>query len=135
MDIQAAIDERKQLIKRVQDEINALEKAADILRGKAQNEKPKTQADMAAAVLDEIGKPMHVSQIADQIKKRFQQTISPNNLGVMLFRYARRQSRFYKAKDKPNTYGLIRWQTIEERMDREKKKYEMKDLGLLTAAS
>jgi hypothetical protein len=123
MDIQDAIDTRKKLILRLQEEISALEKAADILRDKNPDEKPRTQADMATAVLDEVGRPMHVLQISGQIKKRFQKTIKPNNLGVMLFRYARRKSRFYKVLDRPNTYGLIRWQSIEERMAEEKAQF------------
>jgi hypothetical protein len=72
---------------------------------------------MAYAVLDEIGKPMHVTQISEQIKKRFSISIKANNLGVMLFRYAKRGNKFYKAQGKPNTYGLIKWQEITQRLD------------------
>jgi len=86
------------------------------MRGKPR-EKPKSQPDMANAILDEIGKPMHVTQIAAQIKDRFGQNVKPNNLGVMLFRYAKRGSRFYKVESRPNTYGLIKWQQISERLD------------------
>jgi hypothetical protein len=122
MNIHAAIEERKKQIRKLEDEIKALVFASEILKsdGKAATEKPKTQPDMAYAVLEEIGKPMHVSQISEQVKKRFQVLIKANNLGVMLFRYAKRGNKFYKSKDKPNTYGLIKWQAVSERLESSK---------------
>ncbi|MDQ1407929.1 MAG: hypothetical protein QOG55_3558 [Acidobacteriaceae bacterium] len=119
MEIQEAIEERKKQIKKLEIEIEALLLAAEILKSgaKAETEKVKTQPGMAYAVLDEIGKPMHVTQISEQIKKRFSISIKANNLGVMLFRYAKRGNKFYKAQGKPNTYGLIKWQEITQRLD------------------
>jgi hypothetical protein len=72
---------------------------------------------MAYAVLDGVGKPMHVSQIALQIKKQFGVAIKNNNLGVMLFRYAKRGKKFYKVEGRKNTYGLIKWQALSERLE------------------
>lgn len=116
MDIREAVEERKRQIERLQQEIRTLEAAEQLIRGKPR-EKPKSQPDMASAVLEEVGKPMHVSQIAAQVKTRFGQNIKSNNLGVMLFRYAKRGSRFYKVEGKPNTYGLVKWQQISERLE------------------
>jgi hypothetical protein len=123
MDIQEAIEDRRKQIKKLEDEIKALVFAAEIIKGdkKTETEKPKTQPDMAYAVLEEIGKPIHVTQIADQIKRLFKIAIKANNLGVMLFRYAKRGNRFYKAEGKPNTYGLLKWQQISERLDSSKR--------------
>ena len=117
MEISEAIEERRRQIKKLETEIEALVLAAEILKGGAKTEKPKSQPDMAYAVLEEVGKPMHVTQIADQIKKVYKASIKPNNLGVMLFRYAKRGNRFYKAEGKPNTYGLLKWQQISERVE------------------
>jgi hypothetical protein len=117
MNIPEAIAEREKKISLLQQEINALQVAEGILKGKANTEKPKTQADMAYATLDDIGKPMHVSQIVAQIKKNFAVTIKANNLGVMLFRYAKRGKRFYKVQGRKNTYGLIKWQDLSERIE------------------
>jgi len=119
MEIHAAIEERKKQIKKLEDEIKALVVAADILKAgeKTETDKAKTQPDMAYTVLDEIGKPMHVTQVAEQIKRRFSASIKANNIGVMLFRYAKRGNRFYKAAGKPNTYGLLKWQAISQRLD------------------
>jgi len=117
MNIQEAIEERRRQIKSLEQEINALQMAADILKGSAKTEKPKSQPDMAYAILDDIGKPMHVGQITAQIKKRFSVNVKTNNLGVMLFRYSKRGNRFYKVQGKPNTYGLIKWQEISERLE------------------
>lgn len=122
MTIQEAIEERKRRIRELQQEISALEKAEEILNGNpTPTDKPKSQPDMAYAVLDEVGKPMHVGQVAAQIKKKFANTIKQNNLGVMLFRYSKRGNRFYKLEGRPNTYGLIKWQNISERLQGENK--------------
>jgi len=118
MNIQEAIDEREKQIRFLQQEIKSLQVAAEILKGKAPTEKPKTQPEMAYAVLDDVGKPMHVTQVAAQIKKKFAVSIKANNLGVMLFRYAKRGKRFYKVQGRKNTYGLIRWQEIAERLEK-----------------
>jgi len=117
MDIQEAIEERKREIRRIQQEIAALELAEEILNKHPKTEKPKSQPDMAASILEEVGKPMHVTQIAAQIKVKFKQNVKSNNLGVMLFRYAKRSTRFYKVEGRPNTYGLIKWQQLAERLN------------------
>jgi hypothetical protein len=118
MNIQEAIEEREKQIRFLQQEIKSLQVAAEILKGKAPTEKPKTQAEMAYAVLEDVGKPMHVAQVVEQIKKKFSAKIKPNNLGVMLFRYAKRGKRFYKVQGRKNTYGLIKWQEISERLQK-----------------
>jgi len=117
MDIQEAIEERKKEIRRIQQEIAALELAEEILSKQTKTDKPKSQPDMAASILEEVGKPMHVTQISAQIKARFKQNVKSNNLGVMLFRYAKRGTRFYKVEGRPNTYGLIKWQQLGERLE------------------
>jgi hypothetical protein len=117
MDISQAIDERQKQIKRLEQEIGTLQMAAKLLAGEPKTDRPKTQPDMASAVLDEVGKPMHVTQITAQIKKKFANHVKSNNLGVMLFRYAKRGNRFYKVSGKPNTYGLIKWQDLAERIE------------------
>jgi hypothetical protein len=116
MEIREAIEERRKQIKELMQEISALELAAEILKGDAKTGKPESQPDMAYAILDDVGKPMHVGQIVAQIKKRFATTVKSNNLGVMLFRYSKRGTRFYKAQGKPNTYVLIKWQELSQRI-------------------
>jgi hypothetical protein len=115
--IQDAIDDRLKQIKQLEKEIEALQLANEILKGKVSTEKPKTQPEMAYLVLDDIGKPMHVGQIGLQIKKKFGVTIKLSNLGVMLFRYAKRGKRFYKVQGRKNTYALIKWQELPERIE------------------
>lgn len=117
MNISEAIEERRRQIKRLEQEIDALQMAADILKGSAKTEKPKSQPDMAYAILEDVGKSMHVAQVVTQIKKTFSVTVKANNLGVMLFRYSKRGNRFYKVQGKPNTYGLIKWQALTQRID------------------
>jgi hypothetical protein len=120
MNIQEAIDEREKQIRLLQQEIKSLQVAAEILKGKAPTEKPMTQPEMAYLVLEDIGKPMHVAQVVAQIKKKFATTIKANNLGVMLFRYAKRGKLFYKVQGRKNTYGLVKWQAISERLESNK---------------
>jgi hypothetical protein len=125
MNIQEAIEERQKQIEHLEKEIAALQLASEILKDKVSSEKPKTQPEMAYSALDDIGKPMHVKQIVLQIKKKFGAIIKPNNLGVMLFRYAKRGSRFYKVQGKKNTYGLLKWQEITERLESAKTSHAM----------
>jgi len=113
MDIHEAIDEKKKQIDKLEREITALQVAAKILEG-TQPDKSKSQPEMAASILEEAGKPMHVSQLSEQIKKKFGKRIKNNNLGVMLFRYAQRGTRFYKVEGRPNTYGLLVWRPVPE---------------------
>jgi hypothetical protein len=117
MEISEAIEERRRQIKKLESEISALVTAAEILRDGAKTEKPKSQPDMAYSILEEVGKPMHVTQISEQIKKQFKVSVKSTNLGVMLFRYAKRGNKFYKVEGKPNTYGLLKWQEISKRLD------------------
>lgn len=119
MTIEEAIEERRKRVRELQQEINALEKAAEILKGAPTHEQPKSQPDMAYAVLEEVGKPMHVKQVAQQIKKKFSNPINLNTLSVMLFRYSKRRTRFYKLEGRPNTYGLVKWQNISEMLEAE----------------
>jgi hypothetical protein len=112
--IQEVILEKERQVAHLEKEIVALKLAAKILEDNAlQTDKPMSQPEMAASILATVGKPMHVSQIADQMKKRFGIAIKTTNLGVMLFRYAKRESKFYKVEGKPNTYGLISSQIAE----------------------
>jgi hypothetical protein len=117
MNIQEAIDERERQIRFLQQEIKSLQVAAEILKGKIPTDKPKTQPEMAYAVLEDVGKPMHVAQVVAQIKRKFSVNIKANNLGVMLFRYSKRGKRFYKVQGRKNTYGLIKWQELSERVE------------------
>jgi hypothetical protein len=113
-DIQEAIAQKRDQIKRLERDIEALQRAQEILLGNDQSaEKPKSQPDMVHSILEEVGKPMHVAQIAEQMKKKFGIAVKTTNLGVMLYRYAQRAKRFYKVKGKPNTYGLLKWESIE----------------------
>jgi hypothetical protein len=119
MDILEAIAEKEKQIEQLRKEINTLQSAAKILEG-ATGEKAKSQPDMAAAILEQAGKPLHVTQIIGHMQKRFKKAPKANTLGVTLYRYAKRGSRFYKVKGKPNTYGLIKWQTPEDHMEHAK---------------
>jgi hypothetical protein len=130
MDIQEAIAAKKEQIDRLNKEIAALEVAAKILKGQpTDGGKPKSQPEMVAAILEEIGKPLHVALITEQLKKKYGISTKPSNLGVLLYRYSQRGKRFYKVKGKPNTYGLARWQSEGERAE------AFRDSATLKAAS
>ena len=115
-EIQQFIKEKESEIERLRDDIAALRRAENILKGKSgESIPPASQPKMAVAILEESGKPMHVASIADQMQRKYQQTVKVANLGVMLFRYAKRGKSFYKVKGRPNTYGLIKWESFSER--------------------
>ncbi len=117
-DIQEAIAQKEKQIEQLRKEIDALGLAEMILKSSGHDtEKPQSQPDMIASILEEVGKPMHVAQIAEQMKRRFHRTVKTTNIGVLLYRYAKRASRFYKVQGKPNTYGLVKWQSVAERAE------------------
>jgi HB1, ASXL, restriction endonuclease HTH domain len=120
-DLQEVIAEKYRQIENLRSEINALEKAKQIIEGSSrETEKPRSQPEMAAAILEEVGKPMHVSQIVEQMKRKYGASPKPTTLGVTMYRYAQRGRRFYKVKGKPNTYGLIKWQSPEDHIENAK---------------
>jgi len=112
-DIYKLLAEKRKELEQLQRDVNALTLAANLLRG----EEPVTgeaqsQPQMIVAILEAHGKAMHVSKIADEMRKRFKKSVKKSNLGVLLYRYAQRGKNFYKALNKPNTYGLIKWQAL-----------------------
>jgi len=110
--IREVINQKAEQIKRLERDIEALQRAEDIFSGDEKiTEKRQSQPDMVYSILEEVGKPMHVAQIAERMKKTFQISVKTANLGVMLYRYAQRETRFYKVEGKPNTYGLIKWES------------------------
>ncbi len=120
-DIQEVIAEKYQQIEQLRAQISALEKAKQIIEGSSrETEKPQSQPDMATVVLEEVGKPMHIAQIVEQVRKKYGRSLKANTLGVTLYRYAQRGKRFYKVKAKPNTYGLIKWQAPGDHIENAK---------------
>jgi hypothetical protein len=106
---------KRRELQHLQKEVEALELASRLIQG----EKPATQNDTSipqriVAILQAEGKPMHVSKIAEALRTKFKISAKKNNLGVLLYRYAQRGSRFYKDTTKPNTYGLIEWKGSEK---------------------
>lgn len=114
-DIYKTLAEKQKQLELLQREIDALRLAAKILGDESVKTSPEgkpSQPQMAVAVLEANGKPMHVHSIVEQIHKKFGVKIKTNNLAVLLYRYAQRGKHFYKDVRKGNTYGLIRWQAI-----------------------
>ena len=111
-DIYEVLTQKRREATQLQREIEALELAGRLLQGDkpTANQQEGSTPQKVTAILQAEGKPLHVSQIATELKNKFKTSVKKNNLSVLLYRYAQRGSRFYKVKDKPNTYGLIEWQ-------------------------
>ncbi len=105
-------EEQLQLLAR---QVEALRVAAQLIReeekllGKRDPDTP-SQPEMIRAVLAAHGKPMHVSQISDAIRQKFNKKIKVAYLTAILYRTIKANRFFYKVKDKPNTFGLLSWQ-------------------------
>ena len=66
-DIQEVIAQKERLVAQLQKEIETLKTAATILEANVQDaDKPRSRPEMVAAILEQVGQPMHVAQIADQ---------------------------------------------------------------------
>lgn len=114
-------DKQKQLAE-LQREVDALRMAAKLLGGdETVSEDSQSQPQMVIAILEATNKPLHISQIADQMKKRFKKSVKKSNLGVLLYRYAQRGKHFYKVTGKPNTYGLLKWEAMLGAQGREQR--------------
>lgn len=113
-DIYKALQEKQQELEGLQREINALRMAIKILGAEdiPKSKGKQNQPQMMVAILEANGKPMHVKHIAEQMRKQFKKSIKTNNVSVLLYRYANRGKHFHKVVGKPNTYGLIRWESI-----------------------
>jgi ribosomal protein L22 len=68
-----------------------------------------SQAAMARAVLADARHEMHVKEIADLIKTRFDVEIKPSYLAPVIYRQL---SRVFFKGSQPNTFGLIEWQKM-----------------------
>src|SRR5947209_6942637 len=106
-DIYEVLTQKRREATQLQREIEALELAGRLLQGEkpTANQQEGSIPQKVAAILQAEGKPLHVSEIISRLKSKFKTTVKKNNLGVLLYRYAQRGSRFYKVQDKPNTYG------------------------------
>ena len=115
-DIRSVLNDKQQELVKLQREIEALRLSISLLGSDDEEspidkdvDRPISQPKLIASILDASGKPMHVREITYQLKKSFKVEAKKGNLAVMLFRYSRRGSTFYKVPDKPNTYGLLKW--------------------------
>jgi hypothetical protein len=77
-----------------------------------QENKEFSQPQMVRAVLMENGSEMHLSDILKGVNKKFGKSLNPNVAAAVIFRYAKRNSTFYKVADKPNTWGLLEWRGV-----------------------
>lgn len=110
-DIYNTLKEKQRELVRLQEEIYALQMAARILGAEdvPRAEGERSQPQMLVAILEANGKPMHVKQIVEEMKKQFKKSVKRNNVSVLLYRYASRGKHFHKVVGKPNTYGLLKW--------------------------
>src|SRR5712692_942195 len=106
-------DKERQLAQ-LQREVEALRTTAKILSDG--EERPgaslaaaaaPSQPQMIRAVLLDKGTPMHVTKIAEAIKKKFSVRLKPLYLTAIIYR-AMKAGKFFR-KEGPNTFGLLEW--------------------------
>lgn len=107
-------EEQLQLLAR---QVEALRVTADLMRaeerlllGKKEESQGPSQPQMVYSVLSEKREPMHVSKIAEAIKKKFGKRFKSTYLTTILYRSIKKGKLFYKVEAKPNTFGLREWQ-------------------------
>lgn len=66
-----------------------------------------SQPQMIQSVLAEHGSEMHLSAILSDVERKFHKKLNPKVTAAVIFRYAKRNSVFYKSPSKPNTWGLL----------------------------
>jgi hypothetical protein len=106
--------EKERHLAQLQREVDALRTAAKILADG--NEKPgaslaaavaPSQPQMVRAVLLDKGAPMHVTKIAEALKKKFSVRLKPLYLTAIIYR-AMKAGKLFR-KEGPNTFGLLEW--------------------------
>jgi DNA repair exonuclease SbcCD ATPase subunit len=66
--------------------------------------------EMILSILKAHGTPLHVSEIRNDLKRRYNKEVTRQKLESLLYRYAKRGRNFYKVYGRPNSYGLLEWQ-------------------------
>ena len=115
-EIEQALSEKLKQLEQVQREVDTLRSALQIVRDNSGRSPapilPHSQPQMAVAILEAAGHPLHAKDIASQMRQRFGASVNKVNLGVLLYRYQQRGKHFYKVPGKPNTYGLLKWRPV-----------------------
>ena len=114
--------EKERLLAQVQREIDALRLAAKLLVD--DNEKSSAPAADAATpsqpmmirdVLLDYGKPLHVTDIARAIKRKFNVKLKPLYVTAIIYR-AIKGEKFFR-KEGANTFGLLEWPATQQGID------------------
>ena len=119
-DIDAAISEKRALFIRVKEELVILERAKVLLEGESAATigrkggkrrrgviSPDSEAGMAAAILREEAKPLHVDDMVRRMKK-LGKAATKASVSSTLARLSKKGRVFYRA-EAPNTFGLLEW--------------------------
>jgi hypothetical protein len=72
-------------------------------------DKGPSQPQMIRQVLIDKGAPMHVTEIVDAIKRKYQKEIKAGYVTAVIYRYKKRGKFFRKTDGKPNTFELLEW--------------------------
>jgi len=109
--------EKERQLQQLTREVEALRVAHRLLadeqdKGAGGNGSKVSQAQMLQGVLSEDGKPMHVAEIAKAMQKQYGKKFKTTHLSALLYRYIKMGKLFYKAENKPGTFGLKEWQVI-----------------------
>lgn len=107
----------------LEDEVEILREAVQILASEAAKPKPPkkasgkarailpharlTQPAMIRAVLLEKREPLHVEKIAEEIKRRYSVKLKPQYLTAIIYR-AMKKNQFFRRMG-ANTFGLLEW--------------------------
>ncbi len=103
---------------RLQREVEALRIAIKLLAEEtdfkaAQKTGELTQAEMIMAILEEADHPMHISDIAIALDKKYSKKYPPPHLTSTIYRYMK-QKKFFRKEKKPATFGLVEWPAYTE---------------------
>lgn len=116
-DIVSLLRQKEEQLKLLARQVEALRVAAELMAeeqklvgGAAESVTP-TQPEMIRAVIQEHGKPMHLSKIAEAIRKKYNKKLKTLYLTSIIYRQIKKGKSFYK--EAPSTFGLIEWQVAK----------------------
>lgn len=111
-ELREILERKREQFQKLDREIEVLEVAIELVEKESivtEKMDKLSVPQLVAAILEDAGQPLHTHQIRALLSSKGRE-ISKDSLSSALFQYAKRRKLFYKVEDKPNTYGLRRWQ-------------------------
>ena len=102
--VEACLDAQLRAVRKLRSTIST-GSAAAASSSEAKTKKGRSHLDMAFDILQEVGHPLHISELLERIQARFAQQVDRESLVSALTKRVVRADRFVRTQK--NTFGLL----------------------------